>query len=294
MITDAATVDAAVAALFGDDVRIASKHAVSGGCINETSVIALSNGEKLFLKENSARFEKMFLAEAKGLAALRIEGGPRVPEPVAVYTGESTQYLLMTYISPGRPGPRHYEDFARSLALLHKSASSDTYGFDEDNFIGSTPQRNPRCESWVTFYGEHRLGYQIRLAGRRGLAGKGLVHNVEAIVAKLPEILPEPEHPSILHGDLWTGNAMSDENGDAVMIDPAAYYGHNEADLAMTELFGRFPASFYRAYNEVMPIDSAYDAERRTLYNLYHILNHLNLFGTSYAGSALAMTRQFT
>jgi protein-ribulosamine 3-kinase len=293
MITDAATVESAVTAIFKDGVSVTSKRPVSGGCINQTSILSLSNGEKLFLKENSARFEKMFLAEAKGLEALRRAGGPRVPIPLAVHTGQTEQFILMEYIPPGRPNARHYENFGRAFAELHRRKLFETYGFEEDNFIGSTPQKNTPCESWIVFFRTYRLGYQIELAARQGLASSALVRSVESLMAKLEHLIPEPDHPSTLHGDLWSGNAMSDDKGDAVIIDPATYYGHSEADLAMTELFGRLPDRFYNAYAEIMPLDSGYSRERKTLYNLYHILNHLNLFGSSYASQALSMANRF-
>ena len=293
MITDAPSVEAAVASIYDDSVSITGQRSVSGGCINQTAIVTLSNGETLFLKENSARFTDMFIAEAKGLEALAAAGGPRVPTPFAVHSGAERQFLLMEYIPSGRLGPGHYEDFGHAFAAMHADNAASAYGFEADNYIGSTPQKNPRCKSWVTFFGEHRLGYQIRRAARQGLASSELVRNVETLIGKLASLIPEPEHPSILHGDLWTGNTMCDGNGAAVMIDPAAYYGHGEADVAMTELFGRLPGRFYDAYKEIVPIGAEYAESRRTIYNLYHILNHLNLFGSSYAAQALSMTKRF-
>lgn len=293
MITHCDTVEAAVREIFDPSVSVVSRQGTSGGCINETACLKLSNNKTVFLKANSSRYRGMFLAEAKGLLALRQEGGPKVPSPLAYYEGKHEQFILLSYIKPGRPHRHHYRDFGHAFASLHRQDASRVFGFEHDNYIGSTFQRNQTCDSWVSFYRDHRLGFQIDLAAKKGLASSALVKKVEQLMAKLGEIIDEPKHPSILHGDLWTGNAMADENGDAVIFDPAAYYGHYEADMAMTELFGRFPSDFYSAYNEVLPLTSEYGSTRKTIYNLYHILNHLNIFGPSYAGQAMSMVSHF-
>ena len=293
MITHCDTVDAAVREIFDPSVRVVGRQGTSGGCINETACLRLSNNEQLFLKVNSARFRGMFLAEAKGLLALDQEGGPRVPSPLACHEGENEQFILLSYIPSGRPNHHHYRDFGHAFATLHQKRSSEVFGFHHDNYIGSTPQRNANCDRWIPFFRDHRLGFQIDLAARKGLASGALVKKVERLMSKLEGLIDEPTHPSILHGDLWTGNAMADEDGNAVIFDPAAYYGHYEADLAMTELFGRFPPDFYAAYREVLPLDGEYRSSRMTIYNLYHILNHLNIFGPSYAGQAMSMVSRF-
>lgn len=293
MITHCDTVDAAVREIYTPSVSVVSRRGTSGGCISETAYLELSNNETLFLKANSSRYRGMFLAEAKGLLALQQEGGPRVPSPLAYCEGKREQFILLSYIKPGRPHRHHYRDFGHAFASLHRHDVSSVFGFDHDNYIGSTSQRNRKCDSWISFFRDHRLGFQIDLAAKQGLASGALVKKVEQLMAKLGELIDEPEHPSILHGDLWTGNAMADEHGDAVIFDPAAYYGHYEADVAMTELFGRFPSDFYSAYSEVLPLTDDYRATRKTVYNLYHILNHLNIFGASYAGQAMSMVSRF-
>jgi fructosamine-3-kinase len=272
---------AAIEAVCGAQAAIRSRHGVGGGCINTCSRLELSDGRLLFLKENSARFPGMFRSEAEGLVALEADHGPRVPKPLAWGETAEGQFLLMEWIEGGKKPKRWAEDFGRSLARLH-SNPMPYWGFPGDNYIGGTPQPNVRTGSWSTFFGEHRLGHQVRLARKGGLLGARTAAKAERLIARLPGLLANAaSHPSILHGDLWSGNVMAGPDGEAVMVDPAAYFGHGETDLAMTELFGRMDESFYRAYDEILPRPPGY-AERREIYNLYHLLNHLNLFGGSY------------
>jgi fructosamine-3-kinase len=148
-------------------------------------------------------------------------------------------------------------------------------------------------QSWIEFFRTNRLGYQIRLAGKNGyLAGKNLAA-AEQLLNKLDHLLDEPAHPALLHGDLWGGNVLADEQGNPWLIDPAVYRGHHEADLAMTELFGSFPETFYNAYQEAYPVDRGY-AERRPIYNLCHLLNHLNMFGSGYLSSVMNIILRYT
>ena len=293
MITDVASVEEAVARRFGSEVTVKGRRGVGGGSINRTGTIELSNGVTLFLKENSRDHKDLFKAEAAGLEALRAAEGPRVPEPVALFEDGRNQYLLMEAIPQGRKSGDFFFRFGRELARLHETNKTEAFGFSMDNHIGSTPQKNPWTGSWVEFYGEHRLRFQIGLARRKGLADGSMEKGVERIIEKLDSLLPEPEHPALLHGDLWGGNYMVDEQGEPVLIDPAVYYGHREADLAMTELFGGFRPEFYRAYDEAYPLQPGYKG-RVDLYNLYHLLNHLNLFGGGYAGSCRSIIRQYS
>ncbi len=292
MIEHARSIDEAVQEIFGSEVAILSRSPVHGGCINSASKLTLSTGECLFAKENRSTLTGMFRAEATGLLALKKPGGPVVPEPLAAGEDGVNQFLLTTYLPAGRPGPSYWEDFGRALATLHRHRGVDFFGFEGNNYIGSTPQRNPPCDRWISFFGTHRLGYQISLAAEQGLAKGSLVRQTETLISKLDSLIEEPAHPSTLHGDLWSGNAMADAEGNAAIFDPATYYGHNEADLAMTELFGRFHPSFYGAYNEIMPLSPEYP-ERKKIYGLYHILNHLNIFGSAYAFQAESIVRSF-
>ncbi len=291
MIDQCSTPEEAIKNIFGNAVSIVRTGTVSGGCINSAFRLDLSSGDKVFMKQNSAGFKDMFLREAEGLDLITTENGPRVPRPMAVHSGNDGQFIIMEYLEQGRPVPGYWERFGRSFAFMHLDKLGDEYGCNADNYIGSTPQKNSKCKSWISFFGKNRLGFQIKTAEKNGLATKELVSQTELLIERLDRYLFEPNRPSVLHGDLWSGNAMAGKDGNAVIYDPAAYFGHNEADLAMTELFGRFDERFYNAYNEVFPIDSGYST-RKEIYNLYHILNHLNLFGRSYASQASSILKR--
>jgi fructosamine-3-kinase len=161
------------------------------------------------------------------------------------------------------------------------------FGWEQNNTIGSTPQLNNWTSDWVEFFAEYRIGYQFQLAQRRG----GHFPQQEQLIAAIPKLLNHQPQPSLVHGDLWGGNAAVTTSGEPVILDPATYIGDREVDLAMTELFGGFPAAFYRGYNEAWLLDDGYK-QRKTLYNLYHILNHFNLFGGGYASQANRMIEQ--
>lgn len=278
--------------LFGEAVSIEEKRGVGGGCINQTSVLLLSDGRKVFLKENSLAYTGLFPTERAGLIALRTDEGPRAPEVYAAGRGTDTQFLLLEYIETGRKTRDFWEVFGRRLAALHRGELELRYGFDQDNYIGASPQENSWESEWPRFFAEHRLRFQLELARSRGNTDERWMRGLEGIIERIEDLLPQPDHPSLLHGDLWGGNYMVDERGEAVIIDPAVYYGDREADLAMTELFGGFDSRFYEAYNEAWPIEPGY-RERKELYNLYHLLNHFNLFGGSYGGSVAAAVQRF-
>lgn len=283
MVENAASLSDAIELIAGPGCRIEHKRNVSGGDINTASILTLSDGRRLFLKGNSAALVPMFAAEASGLVALISSSSrtPPVPGPLAWGAGGSGSFLLMEVVEPGRLASG--EAFGESLAELHRLERSDTCGFNSDNWIGSTPQMNGRLESWYEFFAERRLGYQWRLARKNGYGDSGTDRKMESLLRRLPELLPDlDEHrSSLLHGDLWGGNWMAGADGRAWLIDPAVYYGHREADIAMTELFGGFPAGFREGYRNTWPMEPGF-SDRRNLYNLYHLLNHLNLFGSSY------------
>ena len=250
-----------------EDLGITEAQPVSGGCIHRCYRATL-DGRTVFLKTNDARFADAFAAEADGLAALR-KAGCTAPEPLS----HGTTYLLMEFLELKPRG-----DFAalgRMLAALHGS-HGEVFGWTRDNYIGSTPQSNARSASWQQFWRECRLAPQLALARSKGFA------------LNVPDVsrLLEGHHPapSLLHGDLWSGNAAFLASGAPALFDPAVYYGDREADLAMTELFGGFAPEFYSAYG---PLPAGYET-RKHLYNLYHLLNHLNLFGGSYLGQVKA------
>jgi fructosamine-3-kinase len=234
-------------------------------------------GARRFLKTNGAEYSDAFAAEADGLRALRDAGLP-APEPLACGVVGRHAYLLLEFLALTSQG-----DFAalgRMLANAHRKPGP-RFGWARDNYIGSTPQKNAWCDEWAEFWQERRLRPQIELARRNGFD------------LKMPDsqiiLKNHKPQPSLLHGDLWSGNAGFTKEGP-VVFDPAVYHGDREADLAMTELFGGFPREFYKIYNETFPLDAGYE-KRKHLYNLYHLLNHLNLFGGGYLGQVKSCLR---
>ena len=273
-----------MAALAGRGVEVLSSRAVSGGSINAAWWVELSNGERRFVKTNSSAAADMFEREVEGLAALAGVGALRIPVDAMAGEAGSERFLVMEAIETGRPGDGFFADFGRRFAELHRGSIAGRYGFDHANYIGATAQPNEWHADWVEFFGRQRLGHQLELAGRRGLADRQLLRLGERLIDRLGDWLATTnEPPCLLHGDLWSGNFMVDTRGDPVLIDPACYYGQREADLAMTELFGGFGPDFYAAYREAWPLPAG-SAERTLIYKLYHLLNHLNLFGVSYRG----------
>ncbi|MBI4382620.1 MAG: fructosamine kinase family protein [Nitrospinae bacterium] len=274
-----------LSAVYGEPVRIESAVSVGGGCINETRVLTLSNGQKAFLKYHPAPPSGFFKAEARGLTLLgQVKNGPRAPKVLALQPGRRAHYLLLEYVEERSPGKEFYVRFGETLAELHRT-SGDAYGLDHDNFIGKTPQSNAREKDPAVFYRERRIRFQQELARKSGLLPKSLDLKLDRLCGRLAEwIAPPGEKPALLHGDLWSGNYFADAGQRPFVFDPAVYYGLREADLAMTELFGRLPQAFYDAYRGTFPLAPGYD-ERKQLFNLYHLLNHLNLFGRSYLSS---------
>ncbi|MHB1245674.1 MAG: fructosamine kinase family protein [Sulfuriferula sp.] len=257
---------------------------VGGGCISAAWCIE-SNATRYFVKTNSAAKLVMFEAEAAGLTALAASHILRVPHPVTSGVAGGEAFLVLEWLGLGGQGSA--AQLGQQLAALHRT-SAPRFGFTADNTIGDTPQRNPWTDNWIDFWRDQRLGFQLELAARNGVGGN-LQTQGERLMGKLDGLFDgyQPQ-ASLLHGDLWSGNYGYTKAGEPVIFDPAAYYGDREADIAMTELFGGFPADFYAAYREVWPLDTGY-AVRKNLYNLYHILNHANLFGGSYARQAEGM-----
>lgn len=263
-----------------------SSRSLGGGCINNAACLLTKNGGSFFLKTNARAPADMFAREAEGLRALRVAGGPRLPEPYLF----GDDFLLLEDLQPAPRRPGYWQDFGRELAALHAHTLM-RYGFEHDNYIGSTPQPNPWTEDGFVFFAQSRLSFQAQLAGRRGGLSQREVAQVERLAQRLPELLPA-QPASLVHGDLWGGNAITDAAGNPALIDPAAHYGWAEAELAMTTLFGAFPQVFYQSYVDARPLQPGY-WERFPIYNLYHLLNHLNLFGAGYRGEVLAIVRRF-
>jgi len=261
---------------------------VGGGSINEAYRLEGTDGSRYFLKLNDVRHHPMFAAEAQGLNTIAATNTVRVPRPISHGTANSTSFLILEYLELSSHGDA--ELLGKQLAAMHRTYAS-RFGFAQDNFIGTTPQPNTWSDDWVTFWREQRLGFQLRLAAQNGYGGQ-----LQALGNKLLDALPAffdgyTPQPSLLHGDLWSGNHAFLSGGTPVIFDPAPYYGDRECDLAMTELFGGYTSDFYAAYRAAYPLDAGY-ATRRDLYNLYHILNHANLFGSGYARQAEQMMQR--
>ena len=259
---------------------------VGGGCINNGAILISSSGRSFFLKTNARNPADMFAREADGLTALQVEGGPRLPKAYI----HGREFLLLEDLNPAGRGRDYWQVFGRQLATVHLH-TSERFGFEHDNYIGSTPQPNPWMQDGHEFFGEQRLLFQARMAQRRGLLEMKAFSQVERLVSRLAELVPE-QPASLMHGDLWSGNAMTDAMGAPAIIDPAAHYGWAEAELAMTSLFGAFPEEFYRAYQEARPLAPDF-RKRFPIYNLYHTLNHLNLFGAGYRGQVLSALHRY-
>ncbi len=259
---------------------------LSGGCISEA--YRLSDGhDAFFVKVNRADFLPALMNEAAALATLYDAGPVRVPKPVCTGSEGQHAWLVLEYIALGPPRRDSEARFGGELVSLHR-ATGDQFGWVRDNMLGTTPQPNAFSRDWVAFWSEHRLGFQLELAASRGFAAR-LADRGARLQDALPDLLGGHRPvPSLLHGDLWSGNIGYDAQGRPVIYDPASYYGDREADLAMTELFGGLSREFYAAYQAAWPLDEGYPL-RRTLYNLYHILNHLNLFGAGYLSQAESM-----
>ncbi|GCA94237.1 fructosamine kinase family protein [Microcystis aeruginosa] len=267
--------------------EIEKSHPVSGGCINQGYAVS-GNGLIYFVKINQANQEAMFAAEALGLKQIHATKTIRVPEPICWGIAEKSSYLVLEWLEFGGGNSQSWEKMGQNLARLHQVSLSDRFGWHCNNTIGSTPQINTISNNWADFFAHQRIGYQLRLAKERG----GNFPDEDQVIPAISEILSQHQpHPSLVHGDLWSGNAAITVDGEPVILDPATYWGDREVDLAMTELFGGFPAAFYRGYNDVFPLDAGYQ-QRKTLYNLYHILNHFNLFGGGYASQANRMLQE--
>ncbi|CCI19551.1 MAG: fructosamine kinase family protein [Microcystis panniformis] len=267
--------------------EIEKSHPVSGGCINQGYAVS-GNGLIYFVKINQANQEAMFAAEALGLKQIHATKTIRVPEPICWGIADKSSYLVLEWLEFGGGNSQSWEKMGQNLAHLHQVSLSDRFGWHCNNTIGSTPQINTISNNWADFFAHQRIGYQLRLAKERG----GNFPDEDQVIPAISEILSQHQpHPSLVHGDLWSGNAAITVDGEPVILDPATYWGDREVDLAMTELFGGFPAAFYRGYNDVFPLDAGYQ-KRKTLYNLYHILNHFNLFGGGYASQANRMLQE--
>ncbi len=275
---------------------------VGGGCIADAAIATFEDGSKVFIKSAGKLAHaapEMFQREAEGLRALAAAEAIRIPEVLAV----SEEALVLELIREATKKPGFAEAFGQGFAKLHNHRAR-TCGFPHDNYIGSTRQLNAPLHSswdeagkddgsaWPEFFMERRLRFQARLAVSNGY-GHEFEQLLDEAELRIVELLSSAiEVPCILHGDLWGGNYIVDDRGEACLIDPAVYYGHREADLAMTRLFGGFEPSFYDAYAEASPLAPGHE-DRLPIYQLYHVLNHLNLFGSGYFGQAKRILQHY-
>ncbi|MET0091774.1 MAG: fructosamine kinase family protein [Candidatus Thiodiazotropha sp.] len=275
-----------IAQTTGEAFNPQEPRSMGGGCIN--TGVRLGDGRRnYFVKLNRAALLEMFEAEADGLRALAQTRTLRIPEPLCSGLCDGESYLVMEFVEMGH-GARDGAALAgERLAAMHRHTQSG-FGWIRDNTIGSTHQPNRLIADWVAFWRENRLGFQLDLAARNGYSGALQRKKGERLLERFPVLLDHQPEASLLHGDLWGGNLAYDSSGQPVIFDPAVYYGDRETDLAMTELFGGFGSRFYDAYQAAWPLSPGYST-RKTLYNLYHILNHLNLFGGGYLGQAESM-----
>lgn len=282
-LTDLAQVADQIGAATGRPFRLTRHRPVAGGCIN-TAAILEDGSSRYFVKLNSAARAGMFEAEAAGLAELAAAAAVRAPAPICWGVAGDAAYLVLEYLDLVSGDARFLARLGRELAAMHRVTAA-RFGWNRDNTIGATPQINTPSTDWADFWRTHRLGYQLTLARRGGFGGT-LQRKGQKLIVELPRLF-SGYHPqaALLHGDLWGGNIGVLAHGEPVIFDPAVYYGDREADIAMTELFGGFGADFYGAYRESYPLDAGYPV-RKHLYNLYHVLNHLNLFGGGYGRQA--------
>ena len=269
----------------GTKFSVDKHRSVSGGCINQGYQLT-GNDCAYFVKINQASQVEMFAAEALGLKQIINTETIRVPEPICWGVAERSSFIVMEWLEFSRPDTQAWEKMGQNLAAMHRTGGASQFGWERNNTIGSTPQQNDWTDNWAEFFAQHRIGYQLKLAQRRG--GDFPQQALAAVQENLANRQPQP---SLVHGDLWSGNAAVTTSGEPVILDPATYWGDREVDLAMTELFGGFPAAFYRGYSQVWQLDEGYQ-QRKTIYNLYHILNHFNLFGGGYGSQANRMIAQ--
>ena len=287
-----ALVAEALEAALGEPVTDLRLDPAGGGCINSAATTEVG-GRRLFVKWNDRPLPRQFEAEAAGLNGLA-DSGTSLQIPRAICWGDDgpgRSFLVLDDVPPGRRVPDFEQRLGRGLAELHRASTERGFGFALDGYCGATPQPNGWLASWTDFYGQRRLGHQLDLARQRGYPADDYAQG-QRLIERLPDLLPDPEPPALIHGDLWSGNLHVAPDGLPSLIDPAAYYGHREAEIGMMELFGGFGPRVYAAYDEVFPLQPGW-RERVDLYALYHVLNHYTLFGGGYGSQAARIVRRY-
>lgn len=285
-----AAIETAIRSASGNAFALEAARPVSGGCINRALLVE-GSGQRYFVKLNSASAADLFAAEADGLAAIAATDTFRTPAVIASGATDDQSFLVLEHLDL-RPlqSPEDGERFAEALATMH-AVHGEYFGWRRDNYIGSTPQHNTESDNWARFFALQRIAPQLALARSKGFDGE-LQRLGQRLIDRIPALfLDYRPRPSLLHGDLWHGNAGMTTDGQPAIFDPAVHHGDRESDLAMSELFGGFPTSFYATYRRLGALDGDYEA-RKPLYTLYHVLNHLNLFGRAYLGEAARLTKR--
>lgn len=276
---------------LGKEVGQISYKRLTGGCINEAFKLETSEGN-YFLKHNRVDFEVQFEKEAKTLELLRNAHALKVPEVFQIGVHRQRSYLLTEFIQSGTPESNFWGNFGENLARLHHTISENCqFGLPFDNYIGELPQKNNYHKNWIDFFVENRLEVQAKLALNNQLITSDFLRQFQKIYKHLPNLLVE-EPPSLIHGDLWSGNFLCSSDGKAALIDPAVYYGNREIELAFTQLFGGFASTFYESYQNTWPLQPGFK-ERVAIYNLYPLMVHVNLFGTSYLSGVKEVIRRY-
>jgi protein-ribulosamine 3-kinase len=286
----------ALAELLPSFSTLTDSEPVGGGCISEARRVRFRDmdgrDQVVFAKSNVESCCGNFQAEWKGLIRLGEPSVIGVPQPLAVGTAAGRAWLVTSWIEQGRRGSSFFSLFGNRLAGLHQATLGTTIGLDHENFLGSARQINAPCDNWVEFFAANRIGFQIGWAVDQGLADGALRRDCEQIVHTMDNLLAgRDDQTSLLHGDLWSGNYLCDRDGGPVIIDPAVYYGCREAEFGMLRLFGSCPDDFYQSYLDTFPLPDGWQSRVR-IYVLYHLLNHLNLFGSGYYGQCSGLAAE--
>jgi fructosamine-3-kinase len=274
-----------------DDIKVLELSSIAGGCIHNAQKVKTNKG-LFFIKLNKSSHLDMFKTEFSGLELLAGANEIDVPTPISNGIESGQAYLMTSFVDSRQRKDDFWIDFGQSLALLHKKHQNNQYGLSYDNYIGRLDQYNNFQNEWIPFFISQRLEVQLKLAYDNGYVDRTYLECFSRFCIVLPDLLPE-EPPSLLHGDLWSGNFMTGEKGQPVVVDPAVYYGNREIELSFTRMFGGFDALFYRTYHDIFPLAPGFD-DRVEIYNLYPHLVHVNMFGGSYLNGVTPVLRKYT
>ena len=284
-----AQVESVISKVSGSPASIRDIRPCHGGSINESYQLELVDNRKYFLKTNarSDAYPGMFAMEFRALELLNAVDAVCVPCPLVF----DEKFIVLEWFTEGEPAANWQVQMGSGLAELHRATQHEKFGFEFDNYLGTSLQRNNWTDSWLSFWREQRLGFQLELFSQQSHADNAVLQEGRRLLERLEQYLGSvDENPVLLHGDLWSGNAAATETGQPVIYDPASYYGHREAEIGMMRMFGGFTTDCEAAYSEAWPLPPGSE-ERIRLYRLYHELNHLNLFGNSYYESCLSTIR---